>query len=104
MKIVLTNENENIKEIEIIKEKFTAGAILDSEKEFLMTGGIYPQTGMEDSKDYCLMVASKMNKVSYDKLKEILTGEELIKISKEIRGFFGRTVLEELIHEFSEKH
>nr|DAW75394.1 MAG TPA: hypothetical protein [Caudoviricetes sp.] len=85
-----------IDEINISKEDFTPKSILDAEREFLLTGGIFPQGDMENSRGYLGYVASKMINCSYDDLVEKLTGREYLEITNEVKGLFNGVGLESL--------
>ncbi|MGL4566917.1 MAG: hypothetical protein ACRCU6_00145 [Fusobacteriaceae bacterium] len=89
--------NTIIEELDISQEKFTAGVIIDSEKEFLVTGGIFPTGQMEESKAYLLYVASKMTGHRFHDLKDKLSGADFLKVTSTIRGFFFGSAAEELI-------
>lgn len=93
----------DITEVDISKEKFTANVIIQSEKEFLVTGGVFPSGAMEDSRDYLIHVAAKMLHYRADDLKDKLSGEDLINITNMIKGFFGGSVLNNLIQTLLEK-
>ena len=84
-----------IDEINISKENFTPKSILDSEREFLLTGGIFPQGDMENSRGYLGYVAAKMINCSYD-LVEKLTGREYLEVTNEVKGLFNGVGLERL--------
>lgn len=86
-----------IDEINISKEDFKPKAILDAEREFLMTGGVFPQGDMENSRAYLGYVASKMINCSYDDLVEKLTGKEYIEVTNEVKGLFNGMALENLM-------
>lgn len=86
-----------IEELDISQEKFTAGVIIDSEKEFLVTGGVFPTGQMEESKAYLLYVASKMTGYRYHDLKEKLSGADFLEVTSAIRGFFFGSAAEALI-------
>lgn len=85
-----------IDEINISKEDFTPKSILDAEREFLLTGGIFPQGDMENSRGYLGYVASKMINCSYDDLVEKLTGREYLEVTNEVKGLFNGVGLESL--------
>jgi len=85
-----------IDEINISKEDFTPKSILDAEREFLLTGGIFPQGDMENSRGYLGYVAAKMINCSYDDLVEKLTGREYLEVTNEVKGLFNGVGLESL--------
>ena len=85
-----------IDEINISKEDFTPKSILDAEREFLLTGGIFSQGDMENSRGYLGYVAAKMINCSYDDLVEKLTGREYLEVTNEVKGLFNGVGLESL--------
>lgn len=92
--------NEEIVRLDLTKEKFTADVIIKAEKEFLVTGGIFPSGAMEDSRAYLLVVAAKMLGVRTDELQEQLSGEDFISVTDVIKGFYNGTGLNALIQNF----
>lgn len=94
--------NEEITRLDLTKEKFTADVIIKAEKEFLVTGGIFPSGAMEDSRAYLLVVAAKMLGVRTDELQEQLSGEDFISVTDVIKGFYNGTGLNGLIQSFLE--
>ena len=93
-------KDKEIKKLELTKEKFTADVIIRAEKEFLVTGGVFPSGTMEDSRAYLLVVASKMLDVRTDELQEQLSGEDFISVTDVIKGFYNGTGLNALIQNF----
>ena len=90
IKCIKNGVEVEIDEINISKENFTPKSILDSEREFLLTGGIFPQGG------YLGYVAAKMINCSYDDLVEKLTGREYLEVTNEVKGLFNGVGLESL--------
>lgn len=93
-------KDKEIKKLDLAKEKFTADVIIRAEKEFLVTGGVFPSGAMEDSRAYLLVVASKMLDVRTDELQEQLSGEDFISVTDVIKGFYNGTGLNALIQNF----
>lgn len=93
-------KDKEIKKLDLTKEKFTADVIIRAEKEFLVTGGVFPSGAMEDSRAYLLVVASKMLDVRIDELQEQLSGEDFISVTDVIKGFYNGTGLNALIQNF----
>lgn len=93
-------KDKEIKKLDLAKEKFTADVIIRAEKEFLVTGGVFPSGAMEDSRAYLLVVASKMLDVRIDELQEQLSGEDFISVTDVIKGFYNGTGLNALIQNF----
>lgn len=102
LKINTKDGNIDVLELEITKEKLTAEIIIRAEREFLANSGIYPTTGMEDSKDYIAYIIAKMCGYKYEDIIKI-NGVDFVKISKIVRGFFGRSELEEMLAKVSEE-
>ena len=96
IKCIKNGVEVEIDEINISKEDFTPKSILDAEREFLLTGGIFPQGDMENSRGYLGYVASKMINCSYDDLVEKLTGREYLEVTNEVKGLFNGVGLESL--------
>ena len=93
-------KDKEIKKLDLAKEKFTADVIIRAEKEFLVTGGVFPSGAMEDSRAYLLVVASKMLDVRADELQAQLSGEDFISVTDVIKGFYNGTGLNALIQNF----
>lgn len=93
-------KDEEIIKLDLTKDKFTADVIIKAEKEFLVTGGIFPSGAMEDSRAYLLTVAAKMSGIRADQLQEQLSGEDFIAITDVIKGFYNGTGLNALIQNF----
>lgn len=93
-------KDEEITNLDLTKDKFTADVIIRAEKEFLVTGGVFPSGAMEDSRAYLLVVAAKMLDVRTDELQEQLSGEDFISITDVIKGFYNGTGLNALIQNF----
>lgn len=100
LKLNNSKEEEEIKKLELTKEKFTADVIIRAEKEFLVTGGVFPSGAMEDSRAYLSVVAAKMLGVRADELQEKLSGEDFIAMTDVIKGFYNGTGLNALIQNF----
>ncbi|MGL5764908.1 MAG: hypothetical protein ACRCX8_04635 [Sarcina sp.] len=96
-KIKKGNEEIEIKELKIDPENFTASVVIRSEKEFLMSGGIFPSGAMEDSRAFLLCAASKMLGYRTEDLEDNLSGVDFIKLTNVMKGLFGGTALESLI-------
>ena len=104
-KPIITGFGENqqtISEINIKKEDFTAKILLEAEREFLLTGGIFPKGEMEDSRAYLGVVASKIIGCTPSDL-ETLSALEYIKITNIIKGFFEGLDYQELMEILSGK-
>lgn len=93
-------KDEEITNLDLTKDKFTADVIIRAEKEFLVTGGVFPSGAMEDSRAYLLVVAAKMLGVRTDELQEQLSGEDFISVTDVIKGFYNGTGLNALIQNF----
>lgn len=93
-------KDEEITILDLTKDKFTADVIIRAEKEFLVTGGVFPSGAMEDSRAYLLVVAAKMLDVRTDELQEQLSGEDFISATDVIKGFYNGTGLNALIQNF----
>lgn len=93
-------KDEEITILDLTKDKFTADVIIRAEKEFLVTGGVFPSGAMEDSRAYLLVVAAKMLDVRTDELQEQLSGEDFISVTDVIKGFYNGTGLNALIQNF----
>lgn len=93
-------KDEEITNLDLTKDKFTADVIIRAEKEFLVTGGVFPSGAMEDSRAYLLVVAAKMLNVRTDELQEQLSGEDFISATDVIKGFYNGTGLNALIQNF----
>lgn len=96
-KIKKGDEEIEIKELKINPENFTASVVIRSEKEFLMSGGIFPSGAMEDSRAFLLCAASKMLGYRTEDLEDNLSGVDFIKLTNVMKGLFGGTALESLI-------
>lgn len=93
---------KTISEINIKQEDFTAKVLLESEREFLLTGGIFPKGEMEDSRAYLGVIASKIIGCTPSDL-ETLSALEYIKITNIIKGFFEGLDYQELMEILSGK-
>ncbi|MHA4987218.1 hypothetical protein [Cetobacterium somerae] len=96
-KIKKGDEEIEIKELKIDPENFTASVVIRSEKEFLMSGGVFPSGAMEDSRAFLLCAASKMLGYRTEDLEDNLSGVDFIKLTNVMKGLFGGTALESLI-------
>ena len=85
-----------ISEINITKDMLCPKHLLEAEKEFLLMGGIFPQGGMEESRHYLTILATKILNCSYDDLVEKLTGREYLEVTNEVKGLFNGVGLESL--------
>lgn len=104
-KPIVTGFGENqktISEINIKQEDFTAKVLLESEREFLLTGGIFPKGEMEDSRAYLGVIASKIIGCTPSDM-ETLPALEYIKITNIIKGFFEGLDYQELMEILSGK-
>ncbi|MGL5639856.1 MAG: hypothetical protein ACRCW7_11070 [Cetobacterium sp.] len=101
--IKIGEEEKNFAELDLTKEKFTASVIIKAEKEFLVTGGVFPSGSMEDSRAYLLCVAAKMLGFRTEDLEEKLSGEDFIAVTDVIKGFYGGTGLNALLQTLLEK-
>lgn len=93
---------KTISEINIKQEDFTAKVLLESEREFLLTGGIFPKGEMEGSRAYLGVIASKIIGCTPSDL-ETLSALEYIKITNIIKGFFEGLDYQELMEILSGK-
>ncbi|MGL6169173.1 MAG: hypothetical protein ACRC0Y_12895 [Fusobacteriaceae bacterium] len=96
-------DEKKITELSLTKEKFTASVIIKSEKEFLITGGVFPSGSMEDSRAYLLCVAAKMLGFRTEDLEDKLSGEDFIAVTDVVKGFYGGTGLNALLQTLLEK-
>ncbi|MEG0516971.1 MAG: hypothetical protein RSB77_04090 [Bacilli bacterium] len=95
-------KDEEITELALTKDKFTADVIIRAEKEFLVTGGVFPSGAMEDSRAYLSVVAAKILGIRADELQEKLSGEDFIAVTDVIKGFYSGTGLNSLIQSILE--
>lgn len=102
LKLNNSKEEEEVKELDLSKEKFTADVIIRAEKEFLITGGVFPSGAMEDSRAYLSVVAAKILGVRADELQEKLSGDDFIAVTDVIKGFYNGTGLNSLIQSILE--
>lgn len=93
---------KTISEVNIKKEDFTAKILLDAEREFLLTGGIFPQGNMEGSRAYLGLIAAKIIGCTPSDLEK-LSALEYIKITNIIKGFFDSLEYQNLMEILSEK-
>lgn len=100
--IGIGDSQTTISEINIKKEDFTAGVIIESEKEFLLSGGIFAKGEMESTRAYLGYVAAKIIKCKPEDLEK-LPGTDFIKITNVIKGFFDGSDLETLMEILSGK-
>lgn len=101
--VIRTSEgNKEVTELDISQEKLTADVLIRAEREFLANSGLYPMTGMEDSKDYIAHIVAKMCSYKYDDIIQ-MNGVDFIRISKEVRGFFGKSGFQEILEKLSEE-
>ncbi|SKA01782.1 hypothetical protein SAMN02745174_02287 [Cetobacterium ceti] len=82
-------DGKEIDELKIEKEGFTASALIKAEKEFLVTGGVFPAGAMEDSRAYMLCVAAKILGYKTADLEDKLSGEDFITLTNVVKGFYG---------------
>ncbi|MGL5902897.1 MAG: hypothetical protein ACRCZO_09445 [Cetobacterium sp.] len=99
----ITIGEKTITELDITESKFTAGVIIDAEKEFLVTGGIFPTGQLEESKAFLLYVAAKMTEYNYNDFRDKLSGKDFLAITSRVRGFFSGSAVEDLISKILEK-
>lgn len=92
-----------IKEINITSEKLTPRHLLDAEREFLLTGGVFAQGEMESSRAYLGTLAAKMIDCSYDDLVDNVSGEEFLEITNTVKGLFVNSGLEKILAKMLEK-
>ena len=84
-----------ISEIDITRDMLCPKHLLEAEKEFLLMGGIFPQGGMEESKHYLTVLATKI----LDKL----SGSEFLEVTNQVKGLFDGLGLEALVSKILEK-
>ena len=92
-----------ISEINITRDILCPRHLLEAEKEFLLMGGIFPQGGMEESKHYLTVLATKILDCSYDDLVEKLSGREFLEVTNQVKGLFDGLGLEALVSKILEK-
>lgn len=92
-----------IREISITSEKLTPKHLLEAEREFLLTGGIFAQGEMESSRAYLGTLAAKMVNCSYDELIDSVTGEEFLEITNAVKVLFVNSGLESILAKMLEK-
>jgi len=90
------DQDIEISEINITRDMLCPKHLLEAEKEFLLMGGIFPQGGMEESRHYLTILATKILNCSYDDLVEKLTGREYLEVTNEVKGLFNGVGLESL--------
>ncbi|MBR8701161.1 hypothetical protein IX317_001841 [Fusobacterium sp. DD29] len=100
-KHLVIGEND-IKEIELKDDDFTAGVILDAEQKFLRDGGVYPVDEIQSSRKYLAYVLSEMTNIQYEEIIK-LSMSDFIKITDYIKGFFGNSVYSKMLELLSEK-
>lgn len=88
-------EEKTITEVEIKKEKITAGVIIKAEQSLLGNGGFFPTGEIESSKSFQGYVLAEILDIRYEELLE-MEGEDFILLSNELQGFLGNTVLKQL--------
>lgn len=94
--IIGSGENKKeLLEIEIKKEDFTAKTLIEAEREFLLTGGVFSKGDMEGSRSYLGYVASKIIGCRFEEI-ENLAGMDYLRITNLIKGFFDGLELENL--------
>lgn len=102
LKIGIGDSQQTISEIDIKKEDFTARVIIESEKEFLLSGGIFAKGEMESTRGYLGYVAAKIIGCKPEELME-LSGSDYIRITNVVKGFFDGSDLETLMEILSGK-
>lgn len=103
IKCKIEGKEIEINEIDISSKKFTPRQILEAEKEFLITGGIFPTGEMESSRAFLGTVASKMICCSFDDLVDTVTAEEFLQITNAVKGLFLNSGLENILAKILEK-
>lgn len=103
IKCKIDDKDVEIKEINISSEKFTPRQLLEAEREFLLTGGIFAQGEMESSRAYLAAVAAKIAGCSYDDLIDNVSCGEFLEITNQVKGLFISSGLENLLAKISEK-
>lgn len=93
IKVRKNGEEKEITEIEIKPEDFTAKALLEAEREFLINGGVFPKGEMESSRAYQGYIAAKILECRIDDL-ETLPATDFLKIANVVKGFFDGLELE----------
>ena len=88
-------EKRTITEVVLNKEKFTADVIIRAEQNFLKQGFDYPITGMESVRGYQACVLCELLDLRPEELNS-MAGEDFIKLTNMVKGFFGKSVLEQL--------
>ncbi|MDU1911058.1 hypothetical protein [Fusobacterium sp.] len=95
IKIRKNGKEKDTTEIEIKPEDFTAKILLEAEREFLLTGGVFPKGEMENSRAYQGYIAAKILECRIDDLEE-LPATDFLKITNVVKGFFDGLELENL--------
>lgn len=104
-KPIITGFGENekiIEEVNIKEEDFTAKILLEAEREFLVTGGVFERGNMEYSRAYQGFIASKIIGCTPGDLEK-LPATEYIKITNIIKSFFEGLDYQELMEVLSGK-
>ena len=104
-KPIITGFGDNqktISEVNIKEEDFTAKVLLEAEREFLLTGGVFSKGDMEDSRAYQGLIASKIIGCTPGDLEK-LSAIEYIKLTNIIKGFFDGLDYQELMEILSGK-
>lgn len=86
---------KTISEINIKESDFTAKILLEAEREFLVTGGIFEKGNMEASRAYQGIIAAKIIGCTPGDLEK-LSAMDYIKITNIIKGFFDDLDYQEL--------
>lgn len=102
----IDGSEKRIEEVKITKENFTARAILEAEREFLLNEGLGLPTNVsfESLKSYQGYIAARIIGCRYNELLE-LPGDDFLKIVAIIKGFLDGLdweILTDLISEKSE--
>lgn len=103
IKCKIDDKYVEIKEINISSENFTPRQLLEAEREFLLTGGIFAQGEMESSRAYLGTIAAKIVGCSFDDLIDNVSCSEFLNITNEVKGLFVSSGLESILVKMSEK-
>lgn len=102
----IDGSEKRIEEVNITKENFTARAVLEAEREFLLNEGLGLPTNIpfESLKSYQGYIAARIIGCRYNELLE-LPGDDFLKITGVVKGFLDGLdweILTDLISEKSE--
>lgn len=88
-------EKRTIEEVILNREQFTADIIIRAEQNFLRQGFEYPVGALESMRGYQACVLCELLDLRTEELNK-MAGEDFIKLTDTVKGFFGKTVLEQI--------